>query len=93
MIIYRPHRGSLIDAMAEAKEFNNEQEMKKYIIEQWDNLFSIDDLMIDENTINDDRIGWKDTRYVCTKKLGEDNYIQKYGHPQCIGMCATEYKR
>ena len=35
MIIYRPHRGSLADAMAEAKEFNNEQEMKEYIVKQW----------------------------------------------------------
>ena len=30
-IIFRPHRGSLADAMAEAKEFDNEEEMKKHI--------------------------------------------------------------
>ena len=35
MIIYRSHRGSLADAMAEVKEFNNEQEMKEYIVKQW----------------------------------------------------------
>lgn len=91
MIVYRPHRGSLIAAMAEVKEFNNEQEMKEYIIEQWDHLISIDDIVIADDPHNDERIGWKDTRYVCTNKLGEDDYIKKYGHPQCIGMCATDY--
>lgn len=91
MIIYRPHRGSLADAMAEAKEFNNEQEMKEYIVKQWDGYISVDDIVIDDNAHNDDRIGWKDTRYVCTKRLGNDNYIEKYEHPQCIGMCATIY--
>jgi len=91
MIIYRPHRGSLADAMAEAKEFNNEQEMKEYIVKQWNGYIFIDDIVIDDNPINDDRIGWKDTRYVCTKRLGEDDYMKKYGYPQCIGMCATNY--
>jgi len=91
MIIYRPHKGSLVDAMAEAKEFNNEQEMKEYIVKYWDNYLSLDDIVIDDNPINDDRIGWKDTRYVCTKRLGEDDYMKKYGYPQCIGMCATNY--
>ena len=28
MIIYRPHRGSLSDALAKAKEFETEEEMK-----------------------------------------------------------------
>jgi len=91
MIIYRPHRGSLTDAMAEVKEFNNEQEMKEYIVEQWNGYISIDNIVIDDNPINDDRIGWKDTRYVCTKILGKDDYMKKYGYPQCIGMCATNY--
>lgn len=93
MIIYRPHRGSLADAMAEVKEFNNKQEMKEYIVEQWDGYISIEDIVIDNNPINDDRIGWEDTRYVCIKKLGEDDYMKKYGHPQCIGMCATIYTK
>lgn len=91
MIIYRPHRGSLANAMEEVKEFNDELEMKEYIVKQWNGHISFDDIVIADNPHNDDRIGWIDTRYVCTKKLGEDDYIKKYGHPQCIGMCATEY--
>lgn len=95
MIIYRPHRGKLADAMAEAKEFNNEQEMKNYIVEDWNGYISIEDIIIIDNDeiIEDNRIGWKDTRYVCTKRVGNDDYIKKFGHPQCIGMCATDYKR
>lgn len=91
MIIYRPHRGSLADAMVEAKEFNNEQEMKEYIVDHWDGYIALENIVIDNNPMNDNRNGWKDTRYVCTKKLGKDDYIEKYGCPQCIGMCATEY--
>lgn len=33
MIIYRPHRGGLAEAMAEAKEFETEEEMKRHIYE------------------------------------------------------------
>lgn len=33
MIIYRPHRGGLAEAMAEAKEFETEEEMKWHIYE------------------------------------------------------------
>jgi hypothetical protein len=93
MIIYRPHRGSLCDAMEEAKEFNNLQEMKEYIVEQWNNKFSLDDIVIESQAINDEHIGWKDSRSVCIKKLGKEDYIKKYKYPQCIGTCATDYSR
>lgn len=89
MIIFRPHRGSLADALSEAKEFNSEEEMKQYIVDDWQGYFSFDDIVIDDKSINDDRIGWVDTRYVCTKRFGDKvNDI-----PQCIGMCATDYNR
>lgn len=104
MIIYRPHRGGLTEAMAEAKEFETEEEMKQYIYEQhkayfldlgYPNApFGIDDIVIDkENPHEDNRIGWLDTMYVCVKRYGDEDYIKKYGTPQCIGMCATDYKR
>ena len=35
MIIFRPHRRMLYEAMAEAKEFNNVEEMKEYIVKFW----------------------------------------------------------
>ena len=91
MIIYRPHRGNLADAMVEAKEFNSEQEMKEYIVKQWDGYFSIEDIVILGDPYNDERIGWEDTRYVCSKRFGDQDNIVKYGVPQCIGMCATKY--
>lgn len=91
MIIYRPHRGSLVEAMAEAKEFNSELEMKEYIVEEWNHYFNILDIVISDDIIEDNRNGWKDTRYVCTKRFGQQDNIAKYGVPQCIGMCATVY--
>ena len=91
MVIYRPHRGRLTDSMLEANEFNNEQEMKEYIVKQCNNYFSVNDIVISDESYNDDRIGWKDTRYVCTKKFGNQDCVTLYGVPQCIGMCATEY--
>lgn len=99
MIIYRPHRGSLADALAEAKEFETEEEMKQYIFEYYKNLlpgltaFRIDDIVIDDDIVNDDRCGWHDTRYVCVKRMYEDDYMEMYCSPQCIGFCATDYER
>ena len=93
MIIYRPHKGSLDKAMEEAKEFNNIQQMKEHIVKEWNDYFSVENIVIDNKSVNDDRIGWKDTKYVCTKKFGEQDNIVDYGCPQCIGMCATEYSK
>lgn len=93
MIIYRPHRGSLFDAMLEAKEFNNEQEMKEYIVKQWDSYFSIGDIVIIDEPRNDKRIGWEDSKYVCSKRFGKQDNIALYGTPQCVGMCATIYNK
>lgn len=91
MIVYRPHRGSLVKAMQEAKEFNNEQEMKEYIVKDWQGYFSIEDIVIDNHPYNDERNGWKDTRYVCSNRFGKQDNLALYGVPQCIGMCATIY--
>jgi hypothetical protein len=94
MIIYRPHRGSLDEAMSEAKAFSNEQEMKEYIVKQWDNYFSVDDIVIVDNDIgDDDRINWKNVKHICTKRFGEQDNIKLYGCPQCIGWCSTEFMK
>lgn len=104
MIIYRPHRGALAEAMAEAKEFETEEEMKRYIyadhkayfaeLGRLNAPFEIDDIVIDkEDAHEDERIGWHDTMYVCVKRYGDKDYIKLYGTPQCIGMCATDYER
>lgn len=94
MIIYRPYRGSLEKSLAEAKEFETETEMKEYIVERFLGFVSPEDIVIeDESVADDERCGWHDTKYVCIKRNGEENYIEKYGCAQCIGFCATDYER
>lgn len=99
MIIFRPHifGETLEDSMQLAKEFKNEDEMKKYIYNLWNREkenFSMNDIVIDDRLITkDDRIGWEDTRYVSIKRYGDTDYITKYGSSQCIGYCATKYKK
>lgn len=94
MLIYRPQRGSLDDAMKESKEFKDEAEMKEHIVSKVNNLFfadmmSVEDIVINTKTFNDARIGWRDTRLVCTKRSG----TTLYDTPKCIGMCATDYDK
>lgn len=100
MIIYRPHRGRLNKALAEAKEFNSFDELKEHLLEHYRKLvpglipFKIDDVVIDdEDMYDDDRCGWHDTRLVCLKRLFEDDYMEMYNAPQCIGFCATDYEK
>lgn len=99
MIVYRPHKCSLSDALAEAMEFQNEEEMKDYIYQDWKKLymelgfksapFDVEDIVIDDETSDDTRFGWHDARHVCATRMGND----VYDCPQCIGMCATNYGR
>ena len=83
MVKYRPHRGSLADAMAEYKEFDSVDEMIHHIVHEWSGYISAEDISIGENQGADDRIGWKAWRYVLTSRVGDTNY----DIPQCIGMC------
>lgn len=98
--IYRPHRGSLADAMRETRVFESVEEMKEYIcatssyralfadgFEKLVRAFTPDDIVLGEETLNDERTGWEDTRYVCVKRY----FDEMYDIPQCIGMCATVF--
>jgi len=91
MIIYRPHRGRLDEAMKEKKEFINIEEMKEYVLKYWnifiEPLFSLEDIVISESIGDDDRIGWMNVRHVCVKRMGSE----KYDYPQCIGWCSFDY--
>ena len=82
MIIYRPHRGSLSDALSEAKEFSTWQELKEYVALTWNTMgyeqVQASDVTIKDDPIEDERIGWEDTRMVLCK-----------GYP--VGFCATQY--
>jgi hypothetical protein len=66
--------------------------MKDYIVIQWEGLIEKEDIVIDDREVNDKRIEWKDTKLVCVKKLGNEDYMKLYGTAQCIGYCATDYK-
>lgn len=92
MIIYRPQKGSLQESLAEKKEFNDENEMKRYLEKEWNGFIKFEDIVVYGDPVGDKRIGWKDVRYVCTNKFGEEDNLKKYGFPQCIGYCATDYK-
>lgn len=87
MIKYRPHRGTLAEAMEFYQEFNNYDELKEHVVKEnfiFDRpAFDISDIVIGDIIGNDDRIGWKNVRYVCVKRY----YGDVYDHPQCIGMC------
>lgn len=92
MIIYRPHRGGLAEAMAEAREFSTAEEMLDYIVaantdEEWGPAFDLEDLVLGSETKDDLRNGWHDTRYVCTRRY----YGQTFDPPAPIGFCATDY--
>ena len=94
MIIFRPHRSSLDETMKEAKEFDDVEKMKEYIVELWNRkwhgsqkLFTTDDIVINkESAVNDDRIGWEDSMYVCVKRMGSEDYIKNMGY-----LNASEY--
>lgn len=88
-IKYRPHRGSLKESMSLEKEFNSIEEMFEFIVnDTFKNakLYEVSDLSIGENLGKDDRINWRETRYVLTKRCG----MLTYSTPQCIGMCSFE---
>ena len=89
IVKYRPHRGSLDEAMKLYKEFSTIDEMYEHILSDWNSsgfgeLFSKEDLSISESMGDDERIGWKNYRYVCVTRIGND----VYDTPQCIGMCS-----
>lgn len=90
MIIYRPHRGSLMDSINEVMEFENEHQMKLHIVKDWNGFIEYEDIVIGGSMGVDDRINWGEIFPVCTKRCNSEDYLIKYGCPQCIGMMAYE---
>lgn len=79
-----------------AHEFSSVEEMKAYIVHEHEDpmmgrAFSSYDIVIEDETINDIRNGWKDTKRVCVNRYFAENFVEEHGTPQCIGHCATEY--
>ncbi len=86
MIKFRPHRDGLSEAMNEMEIFDSKEDMFNTIVINWDGFISYEDLSISEDYGKDNRIDWKETRYVCTKRIGNETYDV----PQCIGICSIE---
>lgn len=91
MIIARLHRGGLAEAMETATTFDNIESMKQWFVDAHENAFTVDDVVIDDEVVFDNRTNWN-TQYVCTKKYGNKDFIKAYGSPQCVGMCDLNYK-
>lgn len=94
MVIYRPHRAYLSDSLAHAQEFETMDDMKLHIVRCYEEVkgykpFDLEDIVVMDDSVDDSRCGWHDTRYVCINRFGEE----KYEYPQCIGMCATDYDK
>lgn len=85
MVIFRPHRGTLTDAMAEKQEFNNMYDMFNYLRNQYGKDIKI--TLTDP--VNDERIGWKDSMYVNINNWKDSMYVN--ANNVYIGMCATDY--
>lgn len=85
MFKYRPHRGSLDEAMKEAKEFITMDQMFDYIVKT-DPLHVLqkEDLYISKDHCKDTRIDWSETRYVMAKRYGKNDY------PLPVGLCSME---
>lgn len=81
MIIYRPQRLLLDEAMAEKKEFSSIKEMLEYLVKEHKNAFGINDIFISYYCY-DERISWE-TFIVTVAKYADEIFE----HPQAIGFC------
>lgn len=101
-VIYRPHKGSLSEAMKAVMEFDTFKDLQKYIVKDMERFLKLNECEIvpGGRPVSDDRIGWKDSDYLCIDgyneikdKEGYELYFgDRYEYPQCIGMFATDYK-
>ena len=88
MIVFMPHifGESIYDSIDQIKEFETISAMKEYLCSLYNKHLNINinNIVIDDQkSHNDERLGWKDKKYVCLKKDGTSI---------CIGYCATKYK-
>ena len=101
MVIFRHNRETLAESMLTCKEFNDFNELKKYIVDYMKPYMDLQlsDVVARGEVHRDKRIGWEDVDYICivgynevSDKKGFEAYFGgKYEHPLCIGMFATKY--
>lgn len=102
-VIYRPHRGGLDEAMASAKEFDSFEDLQNYIVKDMEQFIKLNpcEVVAEGYPHEDDRIGWKDSDYLCIDSYmnveDKDGYVKYFGevynHPLCIGMFAINYNK
>lgn len=97
-ILYRDHRGTLDEAMKTMREYRTVDELKVGLAAAYNKLhrdlgyrgdaFSVEDVSVSDDLGPDDRIGWPNTHYVCIRRMGDDDFVARFGSPQAIGFCA-----
>ena len=97
-ILYRDHRGTLDEAMKTMREYRTVDELKAGLAAAYNKLhhelgyrgdaFAAEDVSISDDLGPDDRIGWPNTHYVCIRRMGDDDFVARFGSPQAIGFCA-----
>ena len=97
-ILYRDHRGTLDEAMKTMREYRTVDELKTGLAAGYNKLhhdrgyrgdaFSVEDVSISDDLGPDDRIAWPNTHYVCIRRMGDDDFVARFGSPQAIGFCA-----
>ena len=68
------------------QHFNTIEDMKKAISCEW---FDESDIVVKNESNYDERLGYS-TAMVCVKRFGDENYIELYNCPQCIGRIEIE---
>lgn len=86
MLVYRPQRGTLTDAMKEVKNFTNESDLFQFISNQYDGMIRPEDIELSEDSISDHRVGWDNVHMVLAKRIGDLDLVKIYGCGQCIGF-------
>ena len=97
-ILYRDHRGTLDEAMKTMREYRTVDELKTGLAAAYNKLhhdlgyrgdaFSVEDVSISDDLGPDDRIAWPKTHSVCIRRMGDDDFVARFGSPQAIGFCA-----
>ena len=86
-IVFRPQRSDLDKAMAEAVAFNTEEELLAHVKKLWMATYPDAKFKVKLRTLNDERTGWENTRYICMTDNGID---APYRHPKVVGMCDSD---
>lgn len=75
MVIFRRQQGGLADSMRTVRKFETMQELKNYLAKELkDCIYDLhpedpEDVEIDEEVVDDTRIGWHDCKTVCIPRL------------------------